>query len=84
MSIRHGRVDKARPKQKTMAWYKQILLAGAISLLMIPAISWFVNACQNRDSYEVAEFKLSPKTPNPEVYKGKIDLTTGDVRIVKN
>ena len=61
-----------------MAWYKQIILAGAISLLMIPAVYGMVN----RQHQAVLHPAYTPP-PKPMVWEGKIDLKTGDVRIVK-
>jgi hypothetical protein len=59
-----------------VAWYKQILLAGVISLLMIPAISWFVHSQHQALLYPAY-------TPKPIVYEGKINLQTGEIRIEK-
>ena len=69
----------ASPVQSpAMAWYKQILLAGVISLLMMPAIYGVVHS-----HHQAALHPVYTPPPKPTVWEGKIDLKTGDVRIVK-
>lgn len=59
-----------------MAEYKQILLAVAVSMLMIPVI-WL---CIDYDYHRAPRY-IPP--PEPTVYEGTIDLDTGHFRITK-